>query len=108
MRFNAQSVDAPSLGRQDNHMCAKRATLPAYRQGVYACLRRALQGDGVRGPFRKRKLSAESLRRAPVTGNLRDERVGCGLSPQEGEGRALIRSPFGAGRKTPRGSVLWP
>jgi hypothetical protein len=109
MRFNAQSVAyVPSLGRQDNRMCADRARLPACHKGVYARPRRALQGDGVRGPLRKPKRATESLWKAPVAGNLRNERVDCFLSPQKGEGRAWIRSPFGGGRKTPRGSVRWP
>jgi hypothetical protein len=109
MRFNAQRVACgPSVGRQSNRMCADRATLPACHKGVYARPRRALQGEGVRGPFRTRKLATESLRKAPVTGNLRNERADCGLSRQNGGGRAWIGSPFGGGRKTPRGRARWP
>jgi hypothetical protein len=107
MQFNAQSVAyAPSLGRQGNATFA----LLGYHKGVYARLRRALRCDRARGPFRKPTLATESLWRAAQTGNLRDERVDCDLSPQalRGESRAQIRSPLGGGRKTTRGSARWP
>ena len=51
-----------------------RLPRPACHQGVYARLRRAMERVGVRGRFRKLKLATQSLRRGPLTRNLREER----------------------------------
>src|SRR5262249_11040416 len=78
----------PSPLWQGNRMGAGPAVLPlpACHKGVYARLRRAMERDGVRGPFRVGKLATLSLRRGPLTRNLRGERANSDLSPQAGRG----------------------
>jgi hypothetical protein len=88
MRFNAQSVAfSPVLRGQGDRLWAGHA-MPACHKG-HARLPRVLEWDGVRS--RCRKLAAESPRRGPLSGNLRDARQ------QAGSGEGGVRSPFGGG-----------
>jgi hypothetical protein len=96
MRFNAQNVAfSAARGGQGNRLWAGHA-MPACRKG-HARLPRVVEWDRVR--WRCCKLAAESLRRGPLSGNLRDERQ------QAGSGEGRVRSPFGGGWKPPGGSA---